>query len=121
MDKNGNKTGGRVKNVPNKTSKSLIEKLNELGMDDSLDNPVVWMFKVAHGLIDFESNNIEMSTTDNQGNVVFGRVKADSNQRIMCMKEVAKYTHPQRKAVEHTGDLSVQISEIRETIIDPGA
>ena len=103
---------GREKGVPNKTSRALIEQLNELGMSKSLDHPVIWMFKVAHGLIEFDA------AVDG---AVLGQFKADANQRIACMKEVAKYVSPQLKAIEHSGDLAVQVTEIRETVIDPAA
>jgi hypothetical protein len=106
------KFGGKQKGVPNKTSKSLIEKLNDLGMSESLDHPVIWMFKVAHGLVEFDVS---------VDGVALGQVKADANQRIQCMKEVAKYVSPQLKAIEHSGDLAVQVTEIRETVIDPAA
>lgn len=103
------KAGGRVAGTPNKTSKSLIEKLDGLGMEKSLDHPVVWMFKVAHGLVDFEVNVDGVSIP----------MKADPTQRINCMKEVAKYVSPQLKAIDHSGELSAQITHITETVIDP--
>lgn len=93
---------GREKGVPNKTSRSLIASLNDMGMGDSLDHPVVWMFKVAHGLINFDFSV--------EGEVI-GSVPADSNQRITCMKEVAKYVSPQLKAVEHSVDPETKVQQ----------
>lgn len=97
FEKGHKKLGGKEKGTPNKTSRTLINELEALGMAESLDHPVIWMFKVAHGLIQFDLN---------VDGTVLGQVNADANQRISCMKEVAKYVSPQLKAIDHTGDLT---------------
>ncbi|MFA5875209.1 MAG: hypothetical protein WC901_00780 [Candidatus Margulisiibacteriota bacterium] len=95
---------GKQKGTPNKTSRSLIAQLDELGMSEGIDHPVVWMYKVAHGLIAFDVFNGEEIV----------KIPADANQRITCMKEVAKYVSPQLKAIDHTGNVGVAV-----TYLDP--
>jgi hypothetical protein len=95
------KIGGKQKGTPNKTSRTLIAQLEELGMTEGIDHPVVWMYKVAHGLIDFDF------VLDGKS---IGKIPADGNQRITCMKEVAKYVSPQLKAIDHTGNVGLLVT-----------
>ena len=74
----GKKTGGRREGTPNKRTQEIIEKLEALGCD-----PVEGMAKLAAD----ENNSAELR----------GRMYA----------ELAQYVAPKRKAIEHTGDLTV--------------
>ena len=79
FDKGKPKTGGRQKGTPNKRTQEIIEKLEALGCD-----PVEGMAKLAAD----ENNSAELR----------GRMYA----------ELAQYVAPKRKAVEHSGDLTLR-------------
>ena len=74
----GKKTGGRTRGTPNRRTQEIIEKLEALGCD-----PVEGMAKLAAD----ENNSAELR----------GRMYA----------ELAQYVAPKRKAVEHSGDMTV--------------
>ena len=80
------KTGGRSKGTPNKNKQELINRIESEfpGYD-----PVLSMVAIARD----ENTPLEL--------------------RITCHKEVAKYTHPQRKAVEMTADVDMPIISIK--------
>ena len=88
---------GKQKGTPNKTSRTLIAQLDELGMEQSLDHPVVWMFKVAHGIIPLQRAVEDQILS----------ISATPELRVACMKEVAKYVSPQLKAIDHTGGIDI--------------
>ena len=81
----GKKTGGRTKNTPNKERKQLVDLLAEQypGYD-----PVISMAHIAND----ENNDIGL--------------------RLQANKEVAKYTHPQLKAIEHSGEVDTGTIDI---------
>lgn len=79
-DKEGNKTGGRVKGVPNKRTLTVIETAEEMGV-----NPIEFLCLVMKAEVDKLK---DVPTLD---------------QRIAAAKELASYMFPKRKAIEHTG------------------
>jgi hypothetical protein len=92
---------GREKGVPNRTSKALISQLEDIGMGSTMDHPVIWMFKVAHG----ETKLIR----EIDGAVI--ESGATPELRVTCMKEVAKYVSPQLKAIEHSVDPETKVQQ----------
>jgi len=70
------KTGGRKKGTPNKRTKEIIDKLDDLGCD-----PIIGMAKIAMD----ETQDIAL-----RGNM---------------FKELAQYIAPKRKAIEHSSDV----------------
>ena len=70
------KTGGRVKGVPNKATKAVIDRLSELNCD-----PIEGMAKIAQTAL--ENDDLALA-----GNMY---------------KELAQYVAPKRKAIEVTG------------------
>jgi|WetSurMetagenome_2_1015567.scaffolds.fasta_scaffold00310_35 hypothetical protein len=94
------KIGGKEKGTPNKTSRSLIAQLDELGMAEGKDHPVIWMYKVAHGLIKLDRVIDDVVIPD----------AATPELKVSCMKEVAKYVSPQLKAIEHSGKVDQAIT-----------
>ena len=77
--KPGERRGGRREGTPNRRTLEIIEKLEALGCD-----PVEGMAKLAAD----ENNSAELR----------GRMYA----------ELAQYVAPKRKAVEHSGDLTLR-------------
>jgi hypothetical protein len=73
----GVKTGGRKAGVPNKDKRGLIARLAAKFPEY---DPVIHLAEIAND------------------------PEADLQMRFNASKEVAKYRHPQRKAVEHTGN-----------------
>ena len=69
----GYKTGGRKKGTPNKRTQAVIDKLEELGCD-----PIEGMVRIAED----ENNPVEV--------------------RVQCYKELAQYTAPKMRTVQHT-------------------
>jgi hypothetical protein len=65
------KTGGRVRGTPNKTTQSVIEKLDELGCD-----PIEGLAAIA------------MNTN------------TAPELKVRCYSELAQYAYPKRKAVD---------------------
>jgi hypothetical protein len=65
------KTGGRVRGTPNKTTKSVMEKLDELGCD-----PIEGLAGIA------------MNTN------------TAPELKVRCYLELAQYVYPKRKAVD---------------------
>lgn len=76
----GKKTGGRQKGTPNKDTKALCDRIASKypGWD-----PVEAMAEIAR---------------DEQNDVMI---------RLAALKEIAQYIHPKRKAIEHTGTVTV--------------
>lgn len=83
----GKKTGGRIKGTPNAERKELVELLHSKypGYD-----PVLAMAEIAHD----KKNNSDL---------IFA-----------AHKEVAKYTRPQLKAIEHSGGVTTTTIEVIE-------
>lgn len=112
MNNTGQKFGGREKGTPNKSSRTLILQMQEYGMGDTKDHPVLWMYKVALGDLAVERVIDNVVIPDG----------VTPELRVQCMKEVAKYVSPQLKAVDHTvaGDQDSPIKHIVEyTIVSP--
>jgi hypothetical protein len=65
------KTGGRIRGTPNKTTKSVMEKLEELGCD-----PIEGLAAIA------------MNTN------------TAPELKVRCYSELAQYAYPKRKAVD---------------------
>lgn len=69
------KKGGRAKGVPNKLTRTLIEKCEDRGID---------LFEAFLEIIQDPD--------------------ADNQLRFQALKEAAQYVYPKRKAIEHSGD-----------------
>lgn len=97
----GRKTGGRKKGTPNKRSEPLIALCERAapGFD-----PVAWMTALAAGT----------ATEVVDGKEVL--IDVPLELRVQCAKEVAKYRHPQKRAVEHTAP---QASGIPSVMVVP--
>jgi hypothetical protein len=74
------KTGGRARGTPNKTSRSVIEKLAELGCD-----PIEGLAAIA------------MSTN------------TAPELKVRCYSELAQYAYPKRKAVDLSVEKSDEV------------
>jgi hypothetical protein len=81
------KTGGRKKGTKNRRNQSLKDRLDAMGCD-----PIEGMAKIA-----MDKAN-------------------DMSHRVTCYKELAQYIAPKKKAVEVTGDLSVEHSTLNVII-----
>lgn len=94
----GVKVGGRASGTPNKRNRDIQDLLKKAcpGFD-----PVVAMARVAY-YGQFQTRDVET------GQIAF--IKASTDQRVNCLKEVAKYVHPQLKAVEHSGAIDTTIT-----------
>ena len=79
------------KGVPNKKSVEIADKLAALGCD-----PLQGMAEIA----------------------AIARREGDNALAGQMYKELAQYVAPKRKAIEHTGDLSHQITTIRRVIVN---
>ncbi len=73
--KDGRKSGGRKKGTPNKKTKEIIDKLEELNCD-----PIEGMASIAR----------------------IAKTMGDFSLAGSMYKELAQYVYPKRKAVEHT-------------------
>ena len=100
VEGNRKKTGGRVAGTPNKKTKALIDKLEELGCD-----PIEGMAKIA-------MNDVECGICGGSGKVEdkpcepcfgSGKIQSSIELRGNMYKELAQYVAPKRKAIEHTG------------------
>tara|TARA_R110000803_G_scaffold80954_1_gene146824 strand:+ start:861 stop:1175 length:315 start_codon:yes stop_codon:yes gene_type:complete len=85
----GKKYGGRVKGTPNKSTQSVNDKLAALGCD-----PIEGLVKLA--VIGMESQDYELA--------------------FKCLKELAQYALPKRKAIEI--DLEAHLSGEVEVLTD---
>ena len=76
----GKKTGGRQKGTPNKDTQALQERIAQRypGWD-----PVEAMAEIAQD----DTNDVMI--------------------RLAALKEIAQYIHPKRKAIEHTGTVTL--------------
>lgn len=94
----GVKIGGRKSGTQNKRNRDIQDLLKKAcpGFD-----PVVAMARVAY-YGQFQTRDVET------GHVAF--IKASTDQRVNCLKEVAKYVHPQLKAVEHSGAIDTTVT-----------
>ena len=89
----GKKTGGRQKGTLNKRSRELAELISE---------------RVGKGY----NAIVSMALISMDESV-------DINNRIICFKEVAKYTYPQLSAVKHTGQNNQTLIQVNmQTIND---
>ena len=98
----GTKTpgSGRKEGTPNKRTVELMDALHAAGYDPEADNPVVWMWKVYTGQMTMPvATVIDKETGEKQ----IEEVALEPALRVKCMSEVARYLHPQRKAVEVVG------------------
>jgi hypothetical protein len=83
-DKNGNKTGGKVKGQPNKrTVYSMIKAQGTLDLYKC--DPLAFLCHVVN------ANAVALKETE-----------ITLDHRISAAKELASYTHSKLKAVEHT-------------------
>lgn len=119
----GGKASSR-KGVPNKRTQEMLAKLDEHfpGYD-----PVLQMAGIAQtATIDAELNTLHLELRDfltkvvdhlkrkgdkqpcqsliEQLTAVIDEPSVGIDHRITCMKEVANYIHPKRKAIEHSND-----------------
>lgn len=128
------KTGGRQKGTPNKATKEVIAKLEEMGCD-----PIEGMARIAMGDADcfvcrdgrvssaqfFKIAGVrspsswadlpddeleERQTADMTCPVCGGTGKdpVDTKQRADMFKELAQYVAPKRKAIEMDGTIAVE-------------
>jgi hypothetical protein len=73
-NKDGSKSGGRAKGVPNKKTLSLIERCEEYGYDSFEE-----MIRAA-------------------------QEESEPKERFRMAAEIAQYIYPKRKAIEHSMD-----------------
>lgn len=98
--KKGERRGGRKAGTPNKRTLELREALEQAGLTWDT-HPVVMMYKVYTGEITMPVVVTEM-TDDGPVNTV-EEVELKPDLRVACMREVAQYLEPKRKAVELAG------------------
>lgn len=79
----GERRGGRKKGTPNKKTALVEEKLAEIGVD-----PLDIMARIAAG-------------------ETLGGETPDIGMRKDAAKDLLQYTYPKRKAVEHSGNISL--------------
>lgn len=102
--KDGQKTGGRQKGVPNKKTQIIESILEELNCD-----PIKILAAVANGeplkarIGVGELSKKAPGCEDGDDDFVEGDVIPTLDQRISAAKELCQYVYPKRKAIEHSG------------------
>ncbi len=88
----GERRGGRQKGTPNKPKQALLDLIQEKWPGY---HPVIQMAGIAN------DEDVDLST------------------RLLAAKEVAQYVEPKRKAVEHSGSITVPTVTIGKGLIGP--
>lgn len=102
--KDGVKTGGRQKGVPNKKTQIIESILDELNCD-----PIKILAAVANGeqmrarIGVGELSKKAPGREDGDDDFIEGDVIPTLDQRIAAAKELCNYVYPKRKAIEHSG------------------
>lgn len=94
------KTGGRKCGVPNKKTKNLMDKCDELGCD-----PFEILLRFAQGDwkgLGYKTEQIVTHVTEGGMELVEDVISAEL--RAQCAKEAAQYIYPKRKALEVSQD-----------------
>ena len=86
MTKDGKKTGGRKKGVPNKPKQELLERIRkELGEE----------FDPVFAMADMGKREYDRVKAEDP--------EADKEFALSCFREVSQYVHAKRKAMEVSG------------------
>lgn len=101
------KTGGRKKGTPNKNRWSTVERINRLA------DPIGMLCKLANGE--------RMPAASKPGERKKQWWFPTPEQQINAWNTLARKTVPDQKAIEYTGDTSVQITGIERIIVRPGS
>lgn len=112
----GKKYGGRKKGTPNKSTQSVREMADRIGVD-----PLEILLMVAandwEGL-GFDTDVTHFEKAEGDGSVIGEKPRISLDQRIQAAKEAAKYLHAQRKALEHSGEVDLGLIEEAKRIAE---
>lgn len=97
--KPGERRGGREKNTPNKKTQEFLDLVAKHGVA-----PGELLARVVKG----ERIMALAYTNKETGEFVEHKVMPTLEQMIAADKELAQYTYPKRKAVEHSGFIGTQ-------------
>ncbi len=107
----GKKTGGRVAGTPNKVTFDLIEMLRAKGFEPA----AALVETYTHAMDDFKRHEFNRALAEKKMNENLGedsvpfKVGMDDGARealkiaTHAAAQLMQYTHPKRKAIEHTG------------------
>lgn len=107
-DKEGSKTGGRVKGTPNKQTQSLHEIAEKLEC-----NPFEVLLHFAKGDYEGLGYSEYQQRVTKTGEVV-DELTIPPGLRQKAAKDACEYLHPKRKAIEHTGKDGEKLFSIEE-------
>lgn len=100
----GKRLGGRTKGTPNKLTQDILSRAEELGVD-----PFKIMLLFAGDKwkeLGYDSSIYVKESRDGETTTIGYTIPPEL--RLHAAKEAAKYMYPQRKAIEHSGEMTVK-------------